>query len=256
MAISFQCPQCGKKLKAPESAAGKSSKCPGCGGTVTCPAPGQNEEVVEMALDTSVGGGRDPYGDLEEPLPRGGVGVGAAPAATTRARRPCPACGEMIDASATKCPECGETFFFDPPATKPKKGKGKKAKTRDLARAHKSLIISILVMLVSYVGLLVMGSALRQPAVPGAAPAVSAPAFAIAVVLLIAMGVASFAALVFAVMLSHKVWGTGGAVLMGVLQFIPCVSLIALFVLSKKVTAMLQDKGIEVGFFGADLSQL
>ena len=37
MAISFECLQCGKKLKAPDEAAGKSSKCPGCGAKVTCP---------------------------------------------------------------------------------------------------------------------------------------------------------------------------------------------------------------------------
>ena len=38
MSIAFQCPHCGKKLKAPDSAASKSSKCPGCGETVTCPS--------------------------------------------------------------------------------------------------------------------------------------------------------------------------------------------------------------------------
>ena len=48
MPISFQCPHCGKKLKAPDSAAGKSSTCPGCGNKVTCPEPVYDAEVVEM----------------------------------------------------------------------------------------------------------------------------------------------------------------------------------------------------------------
>ena len=48
MPISFQCPGCGKKLKAPDKAAGKTSTCPGCGGPVTCPEPVYDAEVVEM----------------------------------------------------------------------------------------------------------------------------------------------------------------------------------------------------------------
>ncbi len=49
MAISFSCPRCGKKLKAPDNAAGKSSKCPGCGSPVTCPEPVYDAELVERA---------------------------------------------------------------------------------------------------------------------------------------------------------------------------------------------------------------
>ena len=52
MSISFECPTCGKHLKAPDAAAGKSSKCPGCGGKVTCPAP------VEGCRRRPQGGGR------------------------------------------------------------------------------------------------------------------------------------------------------------------------------------------------------
>ena len=40
MPISFQCPRCGKKLKAPDTAVGKSSKCPGCGGPGDLPGAG------------------------------------------------------------------------------------------------------------------------------------------------------------------------------------------------------------------------
>ena len=46
MPISFQCPNCGMKLKAPDSAVGKSSACPRCETPVTCPEPVYDAEVV------------------------------------------------------------------------------------------------------------------------------------------------------------------------------------------------------------------
>jgi DNA-directed RNA polymerase subunit RPC12/RpoP len=78
MSISFQCPQCGKKLKAPESAAGRSSNCPGCGNKVTCPLPGDDEEVVEMQLAPDKPKGFDPFGDLDDGSPYGVSGPPAA----------------------------------------------------------------------------------------------------------------------------------------------------------------------------------
>lgn len=49
MPIEFSCGTCGKKLRAPDTAAGKRVKCPGCGGPV--PVPG--EQIYE-AEDVSV----------------------------------------------------------------------------------------------------------------------------------------------------------------------------------------------------------
>lgn len=40
--ISFSCVRCGKKLKAPETAAGKTLECPACHKMIRVPAPGQN----------------------------------------------------------------------------------------------------------------------------------------------------------------------------------------------------------------------
>ena len=120
MPISFECPQCGKKLKAPESAVGKSSACPGCGGTVTCPEPIYDAEVVDMTLEQpGKPAGVDPYADLDDGKAYGVVDPGpAAPAPD--GRRPCPMCGEMIVANAAKCRYCGEVFD---PALKKAKGK-------------------------------------------------------------------------------------------------------------------------------------
>ena len=38
MPIQFQCTWCGKKINAGDAFAGKSAKCPGCGGVVQVPA--------------------------------------------------------------------------------------------------------------------------------------------------------------------------------------------------------------------------
>ncbi len=113
MPISFACPKCGKKLKAPHDAVGKSSRCPGCGTAVTCPEPILDAELVDpvageptLAVDQL-----SPPGSA--PLLVGGLaGAGASPAppALEEARQPCPMCGEMIVVGAAKCRFCGEVF--------------------------------------------------------------------------------------------------------------------------------------------------
>ncbi len=128
MAISFQCPQCGKKLKAPDDAAGKSSSCPGCGSKVTCPEPVYDAEVVEMELTPDKPKGFDPFADLDDDKPYGVVGPPAAAQTSDESRRPCPMCGEMIVATAAKCRYCGEVFD---PTLKKAKSKKKKKKRYD-----------------------------------------------------------------------------------------------------------------------------
>jgi predicted RNA-binding Zn-ribbon protein involved in translation (DUF1610 family) len=119
MAISFSCPRCGKKLKAPDDAVGKSSKCPGCGTTVTCPEPVYDAELIDAPA-----GGVNPYDDLDtdKPYAMAGPDPATAPeidAPAGEVRKPCPMCGEMIVATAAKCRFCGEVF--DPTLKKAKK---------------------------------------------------------------------------------------------------------------------------------------
>ncbi len=110
MPISFTCPRCGKKLKAPENAAGKSSTCPGCGTMVRCPEPIYDAEVVDTTLEPPrKPPGLDPYDDIDDGKPYAMVSPGPA-AVAPDSRRPCPMCGEMIVASAAKCRFCGEVF--------------------------------------------------------------------------------------------------------------------------------------------------
>jgi predicted RNA-binding Zn-ribbon protein involved in translation (DUF1610 family) len=129
MPITFQCPQCGKKLKAPDSAVGKSSKCPGCGGTVICPEPVYDAEVVEMTMTPEKPPGFNPYADLDDDNPYAMVNPPAAEESTIESRRPCPMCGEMILATAVKCRYCNEVF--DPTLKKAKSKKKSKNFSRD-----------------------------------------------------------------------------------------------------------------------------
>jgi predicted RNA-binding Zn-ribbon protein involved in translation (DUF1610 family) len=125
MPISFQCSRCGKKLKAPDSAAGKTSTCPGCGGTVTCPEPLYDAEVVEMGPPSPKPSGFDPFADLDDDKPYPVSGPPPAAESSSESRRPCPMCGEMILTTAAKCRFCGEVFD-----TTLKKAKGKKKKSK------------------------------------------------------------------------------------------------------------------------------
>jgi predicted RNA-binding Zn-ribbon protein involved in translation (DUF1610 family) len=131
MPISFSCLKCGKKLKAPDNAAGKSSRCPGCGATVTCPEPIYDAELVESPGAES--GGLDPYGDLDSDKPYAVAGAtpSEATASRTEDRRPCPMCGEMIMTAAAKCRYCGE--IFDPTLKKAKSKKKHGAEAEDLS---------------------------------------------------------------------------------------------------------------------------
>lgn len=191
MPISFQCPQCGKKLKAPDNAAGKSSKCPGCGGTVTCPEPVYDAELFD---ETQAAAGHDPYADLDSDKPYGVVEPQPVAAASADGRRPCPMCGEMILATAAKCRYCGEVFD-----STLKKAKGKKSKKygpgeADLStgeivlavlcsniacilgliwiiqgkpKGMKIVGLSILVNVIAYIVITVAGVVLQQMKVPG-----------------------------------------------------------------------------------------
>lgn len=136
MAIAFSCPQCGKKLKAPDNAAGKSSKCPQCGTTVTCPEPVYEAELIEPP------GGPSPFDDLDDdkPYAMSGPAPAAADEPSGEARRPCPMCGEMIVASAAKCRYCGEVFD----ATLKKAKKKKKYSAEDETLTGAEIALSVL----------------------------------------------------------------------------------------------------------------
>jgi predicted RNA-binding Zn-ribbon protein involved in translation (DUF1610 family) len=112
MPIQFECPYCGRKLRAADSAAGKTSSCPGCGGSITAPEPVYEAELVPEPPPAS---SRKPSADddLDDGTPYALEGFEEASAPPgSEPRRPCPMCGELIVATAAKCRFCGE--IFDP----------------------------------------------------------------------------------------------------------------------------------------------
>ena len=174
MPISFSCPSCGKKLKAPDDAVGKSSKCPQCGLPVTCPEPVYDAELVETPA--AMPGGVDPYADLDSDQPYGMVGSAPAAATATELRRPCPVCGEMIIATAVKCRFCGKVFDATIKKLKKKAKGGKASRLKSIASAQRSLIICILLQIALYIALLIVG----QPPNPEPAMAILMPCVAAA----------------------------------------------------------------------------
>jgi hypothetical protein len=66
----------------------------------------------------------------------------------------------------------------------------------------------------------------------------------------------SVTSVVFVVLLAKTVYSVVAAVVYALLAFVPCVGLIALFVINQKATSVLQKGGLKVGLLGADLSSL
>jgi predicted RNA-binding Zn-ribbon protein involved in translation (DUF1610 family) len=95
--ILATCNSCGGKFNAPDSAAGKRTACPKCGGVIDIPVAEPAEEILEAEVDPAAAFEDDDF-EVEPPaeIPEG--------------RRPCPKCGEMILLTAVKCRFCGEIF--------------------------------------------------------------------------------------------------------------------------------------------------
>jgi predicted RNA-binding Zn-ribbon protein involved in translation (DUF1610 family) len=233
MAISFSCHQCGRNLKAPDDAVGKSSKCPGCGATVTCP-----DAVYDAELQEAPAAGAVAY---DVPDPDGAYAMAAPPveaAVAQEVRRPCPMCGEMIIATAAKCRFCGEVF--DETLKKASLG-GKEAKA--IASAQRNLVVSILLWLVCAVG----SSGLQRSIAANRDPAMS-----LVVLIVAAIGLAGYVGVAsYIFVLARRMYNVGVGILLAFLAIIPCVNLLIAFMVNQRVNRYLQDNGYEVGLFGA-----
>ncbi len=232
MSISFQCPRCGKKLKAPDSAAGKASSCPGCGGTVTCPAPGDDEEVVEMQLSPQKPKGFDPFADLDGEKSHGT----AMPAASS----------EPGD----------DNPYAAPKRIKPTSGKGKKkAELKSIAQYQKGVIACIGGWVLCILASFVSGAVLHEKIQPGANAIDLMKVSPIFSFLMIVSFVLVAASAVFGFMLSMKVSNVAVGILVALCNVLcGCIGLIPLAIMNGRATNRLREAGIDVGFFGADMS--
>src|SRR5437016_4721689 len=90
MSITCECPECGKRLKAADSAAGKKAKCPDCGAGVPIPKP---KPKVKKAVAAD---------DDEFDLQKLNIDAGIE-GPVDEDEIACPMCGEMIRSNASKC---------------------------------------------------------------------------------------------------------------------------------------------------------
>jgi DNA-directed RNA polymerase subunit RPC12/RpoP len=228
MSISFECAQCGKKLKAPDAAAGRSSKCPACGGKVTCPAPVPAAKMAQRPAASpppSSPTGLDDFKNVDDGTPYALMEPDPIPAASPP---PGDAAAEPGDSASSAS------------RTKQRKKTGAKGKGRDwlkkIAFAHKGILVSILLQIVLYIG------AFLTP-----------PQFRL--VPLGAWMIAGLVGTVFTFMLAIRLYNALLGILLSVLTLIPLINLVVLWTMSGKATKVLRDAGHHVGFLGARLSE-
>ena len=89
MSILFECPACGKATQAPEEMVGQRAKCPHCLAVIDVPRP------ADPAAEPTVTYVPPP---ASASPPAAGDGL---------PRRPGPACGAVVGATAAKCDTCG-----------------------------------------------------------------------------------------------------------------------------------------------------
>ncbi len=241
MPIKVNCALCGKTLSAPDSAAGKKAKCPGCGQIVTVPgvAAVTAPKVVHVAEAVHVAATAAP-----SPLPpQTPTPAASSAAAEGETRQPCPECGEMIVKGAAKCRFCDAIFDSKLRALESARPGGKVGDLKKVASYQRGVILCILLQVFCYCG---------NYAFANTNPAVEFIGGCIILVVGLCVLIAS---VVFAVLVATRVFSTGVAVLLSILAFIPCLSIVSLSIIRQAATKTLRANGIKVGFAGADMSQ-
>ena len=127
MSVPVVCPECAKKLKAPDKARGKALKCPTCGGRVPVPA---GDAAPDAAGPTPTRKKRRPA--AKQTVAAGGTGEFITGLDLSRAEdrdtEVCPRCGTILPeqeegAELEECPKCGADLFTG--------GKGRTARRKE-----------------------------------------------------------------------------------------------------------------------------
>lgn len=123
--MRVRCKACQKIFTAPDSAAGRIVKCPGCGGKMRLPAAATASPAINVDYEDYRAG---PFDDFP---------ASTSGRLTNDGRKPCPMCGEFIAAAAIRCRFCGENIGGQPRkrSTERKRGSSRFEKFRTQAIA-------------------------------------------------------------------------------------------------------------------------
>lgn len=215
--------QCGKQFRVKDEQAGKKAKCPGCGTSLLLqPPPPEPAAAAEES---------DPFDnfDLEAAaaMEQSAAVDENQPARMTAAPTPPP----ILAPGAGGRPMPQALGYATPAPTG-------RADLREIAVRQKAL---------NYCALAYLSMFAVHFFVP--------PEVRFVVALIALASVVTGAVFVF--MLAIALYGTATGVVLGILSLIPClINLIVLLVVSNKATGVLRQHGIQVGFLGADSSQI
>jgi hypothetical protein len=121
---------------------------------------------------------------------------------------------------------------------------------RSIAIYQKGIVFCLLVQFLAVIGLIVAAT-MRFSVTPEAIGASRVTAQILVLVLL----ATSLVAIVFAFLLSLKVYRTAMGILLAILTLVPLLGLFVLLIANGKATAILRQNGHKVGLLGASLAE-
>lgn len=185
---------------------------------------------------------------------------------------PCPGCSHPLDPGAVVCLRCG--FRLDsneqiktrvlkaPKERKSKKSaaRGETAELRDIAHAQRRVLNAILITFLTYFAMIIAigitgpaGAATAASATSAAQPAAGANPYVVGAFGIVLLAESIIFVLRVLTLAGALGWSQASRVILAVLMFMSCLSLIALLAVNSAATRRLKRGGIRVGLLGAKL---